>query len=612
MTREELYKKASELPLSSGVYIMKNSAGDVVYVGKSKKLRNRVSQYFANIPHTVKTERMVNSVFDFDYILTDSETEALVLENIQIKKYLPKYNILLKDDKNYPYIKITNEAYPRLVITRKRTADGAEYFGPYSNIGSAGKMADTIGKMFALPTCRKKFPKEIGKERPCLNMHIGRCVGVCSGNISSEQYAKIIRDVRTFLKGHQEKAISSLTEKMQAASEALDFEKAASYRDTIKRIKALRERQKVQGNTEKNADVIAVYDGNEGCALTLATVRDGCFADKLSYRFGADKLSEPADLSAALFDLYNDRTDVPSQILLSFDIPDEETEILESFLSQKAGKKVHITKPKIGDNKRLCDMVLANAKEYVLQYNAQKTRENNTLIDLAKLLTLEVVPDRIESYDVSNWGDDFISTGMIVLEHGAFAKRSYRSFNAKLNKTQNDCACMAEAVERRLMRALDGDAGFLPLPDLILADGGVTQVGALKEAVSKLGLDIPVFGMVKDRHHKTRTLTDGEREISIATNGEIYGFIYRIQDEVHRFSLSRMDKRRRDVLKHSSLTELSGVGSAKAKALIEHFGSLSAINAALPEDIAKVKGFSPALAQSVYEQLQQKNGESEK
>ncbi len=602
MTREELYKKASELPLSSGVYIMKNAEGEVIYVGKSKKLRNRVSQYFSNIPHSIKTEKMVNAVRDFDYILTQSENEALILENIQIKKYLPKYNILLKDDKNYPYIKLTAEKYPRITVTRRRNGAG-EYFGPYSTIGSAGRLADLVGKLFALPTCKKSFPKDIGKERPCLNYHIGRCVGICTGKISSEDYAKIIDDVRAFLKGHQEKVIRSLEGKMAKASEDLEFEKAAAYRDSIKDIKVLRERQRVQGNGEKNADYVALYEGEHGSAITLATVREGCFGDKISYRFASDTVVDGESFCSVLYDLYEKRADIPPKIFTNVDVSEDEKGALENCLSEKAGRKVSFSKAKIGANKQLCDMVLANAAEYIRAYNEKSRREGKTLALLAKLLLLEVYPERIESYDVSNWGDDFISTGMIVIDQGTFNKKAYRSFNAKENGSQNDSACMAEALKRRFERALAGDEGFLPMPDLILADGGEIQVNALKSVLSELSLEIPVFGMVKDRHHKTRTLTDGEREISIAKDGEIFSFIYKIQEEVHRYSLSRMDKRRRESLRHSSLENLNGIGKVKANALRAHFGSLAALKNATPEELTAVKGISPKIAESIYKQL---------
>lgn len=603
MTRDELYQKAIELPLSSGVYIMKNAGGEVIYVGKSKKLRNRVSQYFARIPHAVKTERMVESVSDFDYILTDNEGEALVLENIQIKKYLPKYNILLKDDKNYPYIKLTEGDFPRLTVTRKRNADKGEYFGPYSTIGSAGKLVDTVSGLFALPSCGRSFPKDIGKERPCLNYHIGRCMGVCSGNISREEYARAVNEVRMFLKGHQEKAVLAIEEKMQRASEAMEYEKAASYRDTLRQIKALRDRQKVQGKADECVDVIAVYDGDSGCGVTLATVRGGCFFDKFSYRFGSGKIVDADTFCAAMFDIYSERTDIPPKIITNISLSDDDTEAICAFLSDKAGRRVRISTAKIGDNKKLCDMVLANAKEYVYQYNEKRTKDGKTLVSLAKLLCLEVVPARIESYDVSNWGSDFISTGMVVIENGSFAKRAYRSFNAKKNTTQDDCACMAEAVERRLQRALDGDDGFLPLPDLILADGGKAQVSALKKVIAEKGLYIPVFGMVKDRHHKTRTLTDEEGEISIAGLGDIFTFIYRIQEEVHRFSVGRMDRRRRESVKHSRLETLDGVGKVRARDIMAHFGSREKLMDAGTDEIAQIKGISQKLAQKIYTQL---------
>lgn len=602
MTREELYQKASELPLSSGVYIMKNAEGEVIYVGKSKKLRSRVSQYFSKIPHSIKTEKMVNSVSDFDYILTQSESEALILENIQIKKYLPKYNILLKDDKSYPYIKLTAEKYPRITVTRRRNGTG-EYFGPYSTVGSAGRLADLVGKLFALPTCKKSFPKDIGKQRPCLNFHIGRCVGVCTGKINESEYADIVDDVRMFLKGHQEKVVRSLESKMEAASENLEFEKASGYRDAIRSIKALRERQRVQGSTEKNADYVALYEGEQGSAITLATVRDGCFGDKISYRFASDTVVDGESFCSVLYDLYEKRADIPTRIFTNIDVSDEEKQALEGYLSERAGRKVVFSKAKIGDNKKLCDMVLANAAEYVRAYNEKSRREGKTLTLLANLLSLEVYPERIESYDVSNWGSDFISTGMIVVDKGAFNKKAYRSFNAKDFDGQNDSACMAEALKRRLERALSGDESFLPMPDLILADGGEIQVSALNKVLSELSLEIPVFGMVKDRHHKTRTLTDGEREISIAKEAEIFSFIYKIQEEVHRYSLSRMDKRRRESVRKSSLENLDGIGKVKANALRAHFGSLENLKNASVEELTAVKGISPKIAESIYKQL---------
>ncbi len=591
-----------ELPLTSGVYIIKNGQGDVIYVGKSKKLRNRVSQYFSKIPHSIKTEKMVNAARDFDYILTQSESEALILENIQIKKYLPKYNILLKDDKNYPYIKLTCEKYPKVTVTRRRSGAG-EYFGPYSTVGSAGRLADLVGKLFALPTCKKSFPKDIGKARPCLNYHIGRCVGICTGKVSCEEYAQIIDDVRAFLKGHQEKVIRSLENKMQESVEKLEFEKAAGYRDAIKSIKVLREKQRVQGKCEKNADYVVLYEGEQGSALTLATVRDGCFGDKISYRFASDTVINSESFSSVLYELYEKRADIPARIFTNIDVDEEEKEAIEAYLSERAGRKVVFSKSQIGDNKKLCDMVLANAAEYVRAYNERSRREGKTLALLANLLCLEVYPERIESYDVSNWGSDFISTGMIVVENGVFNKKAYRSFNAKEFDMQNDSACMAQALKRRLERALEGDESFLPMPDLILADGGEIQVNALKDVLEELSLDIAVFGMVKDRHHKTRTLTDGVREISIAKDAEIFSFIYKIQEEVHRYSLSRMDKRRRESLKKSSLENLEGIGKVKANALRAYFGSLENLKNASVEELSKVKGISPKIAENIYKQL---------
>ena len=599
-----LREKANQLPFSPGVYIMRDKHEKVIYVGKSKVLKNRVSQYFhERAAHTPKTARMVSNVEDFEYILCDSEMEALTLENSLIKLHTPKYNIRLKDDKNYPYIRVTmNDAYPTVTMVRKRTADGARYFGPYSSAQAVAKILVTIRKSFGIAACKKSFPRDIGKTRPCIYAQIGQCVAPCTGKVSSEQYREIFRDITSMLRGSFEDVKRSLTEKMENAAENLEFEAAAIYRDRIESLSKLWQKQKVVASPDAEQDIIGIYRGDTCACIAIFYVRGGCLIDSEHFCFGADQIMEDENLSAFLSEFYTMREFIPREVLLGFDPGDEERSTLASFLSEKAGRKITVRIPERGDGRKLCEMASDNAEQNAKQYRHESERDAKTLIKLASMLGLEVIPERIEAYDISNLGSEHITAGMIVCENGKFIKKDYRTFTIRdTSGAPDDYASMKEALRRRLDHILNPTgSGFGETPpDLILLDGGKGHVSTVQELMDELGLDIPVLGMVKDEFHKTRALTDGEHEINIAREQSVFVYIYKIQEEVHRYTVSRMMGAKNKTLKTSSLETIDGIGAAKAKALLSHFKTLSAVKAASKEDLCEVPGISPALADKI-------------
>ena len=599
-----LREKANQLPFSPGVYIMRDKHDKVIYVGKSKVLKNRVSQYFhERAAHTPKTARMVSNVEDFEYILCDSEMEALTLENSLIKLHTPKYNIRLKDDKNYPYIRVTmNDAYPTVTMVRKRTADGARYFGPYSSAQAVAKILVTIRKSFGIAACKKSFPRDIGKTRPCIYAQIGQCVAPCTGKVSSEQYREIFRDITSMLRGSFEDVKRSLTEKMENAAENLEFEAAAIYRDRIESLSKLWQKQKVVASPDAEQDIIGIYRGDTCACIAIFYVRGGCLIDSEHFCFGADQIMEDENLSAFLSEFYTMREFIPREVLLGFDPGEEELSTLASFLSEKAGRKITVRIPERGDGRKLCEMASDNAEQNAKQYRHESERDAKTLIKLASMLGLEVIPERIEAYDISNLGAEHITAGMIVCENGKFIKKDYRTFTIRdTSGAPDDYASMKEALRRRLDHILNPTgSGFGETPpDLILLDGGKGHVSTVQELMDELGLDIPVLGMVKDEFHKTRALTDGEHEINIAREQSVFVYIYKIQEEVHRYTVSRMMGAKNKTLKTSSLETIDGIGAAKAKALLAHFKSLSAVKAATKEELCEVPGISPALADKI-------------
>ena len=605
----ELFRRASELPLCPGVYIMRDRGGRVIYVGKSRALRSRVSQYFANTNHAVKTERMVSSVDSFDTIICKSEMEALTLENSLIKQYEPKYNIKLKDAKSYPYIKIhMADDYPRLEMTRKRGAESSKealYFGPYSSAGAVRDIITQMERVFRLPACGHEFPRDIGRVKSCVYDQMGRCVGVCRGNVTPEEYKESLRDVITVLRGDVSAAKADLEARMISYAEEENFEAAARCRDSISALGRLKERQHVVASPDTERDVIAYYadpDGICSCA-TLVVIRGGAVADKQSYEFGAAQLMDENGISGEggmtefLTMLYSHREYIPHEVLISFELEGRELELLTQYLCERSGHRVTVRTPERGEGRKLTAIAEENARVAAEQYKSRAKSDTATAAKLAALLSLEVVPELIECYDISNLGGEHITAGMIVSENGKLKKSAYRLFRIEGNGAPDDYAAMSEAVGRRLSHPEWG-----PYPDLILLDGGSGHVSAIRRVVAEAGVDIPVFGMVKDDHHKTRALIGEheDEEIGIAREQAVFQFIYKLQEEVHRFTITSMQKAKSKTLRRSSLTAVEGIGETKAKALMSHFGTLAKMRAAAVEEIAEVRGISMKNAADVY------------
>ena len=605
--RQALLDKANSLPLTPGVYIMKDREGRVIYVGKSRKLKNRVSQYFQNSEKNIKTARMVASVADFEYFLCDTEIEALTLENTLIKQYSPKYNIRLKDAKSYPYIKITDEAYPRLVMTRKREKDKAKYFGPYSGVSTVFSVLDTLRTVLSLPTCNRRFPRDIGKERPCLYYQMGRCCGPCTGKVSEEEYTATISMAADILRGNTGEVKRRLTEKMFDHAEAERFEAAARCRDTLNALERLRQKQTVVAAPDTEQDVIGFFSDEVAACMSVFYIRGGAVVDKEEFLAGGERILDEETLGAFICEHYRVREYIPKQILLSFALDAEEMEGLSLYLTGLAGHKVTIRTPERGVNHTLCELVCANAAEKVRRHRLDAEKDEGALARLAELLELPTYPSRIEAYDISNLGTEHLTAGMIVCEEGKFNKADYRYFKIRsVAGTTDDYASMREALSRRLEHLTDGEGSFGKLPDLILLDGGRGHVGVVRELMAEKGLDIPVFGMVKDDFHKTRALCTEDGEISIARENAVFVLVYRIQEEVHRFTVSRMDAAKRKTLTHSSLTKIKGIGDAKAKALLAAFGGITGVKNASEEELAAVKGISMADAKKIREYFDRK------
>ena len=598
--RKALLEKANSLPLSPGVYIMKDKDDRVIYVGKSRKLKNRVSQYFQNGEKSIKTARMVAAVRDFAYFLCETEIEALTLENTLIKQHTPKYNIRLKDAKSYPYIKITDEPYPRLVMTRKRERDRGRYFGPYSGTSTVYAVMDTLCRILSLPTCKRRFPRDIGKERPCIYYQMGRCCGPCTGKVSEEDYAALMSMAADVLRGHTAEVKRALSEQMYAHAEAERFEAAARCRDTLQALDRLRQKQTVVASPDTEQDVIGYYEDDVTSCVSIFYIRAGAVMDKEEYLAGGERILNEESLGAFICEHYRVREQIPRQILLSFSPDEQEKSAIEAYLSDMAGHKVSIRTPERGQGKTLCDLVCANAAERVRQYRREAEGDEETLWRLASLLGLETYPARIEAYDISNLGAEHLTAGMIVCEESKFNRADYRHFKIKSVEGTDDYASMREALDRRLAHLQDAEGSFSRLPDLILLDGGRGHVSTVRALMAERGLDIPVFGMVKDDFHKTRALCTEDGEISIAREKDIFSLIYRIQDEVHRFTVSRMSAAKSKTLTRSSLTAIKGIGAAKAKALLTAHGGLAGVRAATEEQLAATKGISAADARNIY------------
>ena len=598
--KQQLLEKANSLPLCAGVYIMRDAAGKVIYVGKSRKLKNRVSQYFQNSQKNSKTARMVSLVRDFDYYLCDTEIEALSLENTLIKQYTPKYNIRLKDAKSYPYIKITKEEYPRLIFTRRRDSDKARYFGPYSGAGTAYALIDLINRIFRLPTCSRSFPRDIGRERPCIYYQMNRCCGVCTGDVSAEEYQQSIKHASDLLSGRNDRVRGELEAQMMRYAEEERFEAAAQCRDTLRAIGAIREKQKMVASPDTEQDVFALYSDDFCSCVSVFYIRSGVLQDTGDYLYGADSILEAEDMTTFLCEHYQKREFIPQKILLAFEMDDSDLEMLSKYLSERAGRRIYVYTPERGELHTLCNLVEKNAAEKAKRYRIESEAQEGTLVRLASLLQLESYPSRIEAYDISNLGQEHLTAGMIVCEEGKFKKSDYRNFKIKTVLGTDDYASMREVLQRRLSHLADQEGSFAQIPDLILLDGGRGHVSTVRELMQELGLQIPVFGMVKDEHHKTRALCTDSEEISIAKERDLFALIYRVQEEVHRYTVKCMENAKLKALTTSTLTEIEGIGEVKAKKLLLAFDGMQQIREASVETLSRVSGISQRDAKAIY------------
>lgn len=603
---ELIKEKLDKLPQKPGVYMMKDASGKIIYVGKAKVLRNRVRQYFhASANHSPKTEVMVSKIFDLDYIICDSEMEALVLESNLIKENKPKYNILLKDDKHYPYIKITlNEQYPRMLFVRKIENDGAKYFGPYPSGYSIKETMELLKNIFLLPHCRKIFPRDLKKERPCIYYSMGRCGGVCTGNIPADEYKKAYKDIVRFLGGGAEELAESLEKEMKEASDALNFERAALLRDRILSVRRLGEEQKVITDSGGDVDVIACAADSSLSSAEVFYIRAGKLIGKDSFNLSESLNCDCRKLiSEFVIRFYSRDNYIPQTILLSHCM--DSLEAAEELLSQKKGKRVYIKVPSRGGNKKTVDMAYNNALKNIENYKTKEVKEKlraSAVTDLARILKLEVIPDRIESYDISHISGTDSVASMIVFENGKSARKEYRRFKIKTVHGANDTASLKEVLERRLTHEKrNNDGKFAVLPDLILLDGGKAQLGAIKALFDKMGVDIPVFGMVKDENHRTRALVGEEGEVAVNPVSSVFHMIENIQNEVHRFAIEYHRLLHRKNTLESELEKIDGIGEKKRIALLKHFKSISKIKTAEKEDLEKVKGISEKNAAAVYD-----------
>lgn len=598
---KELRAKAMSLPLTPGVYIMRDKNKKIIYIGKAKALKNRVSQYFgSHTNHTPKVIRMVENVDTFDYIVTDSEFEALVLECSLIKQYTPHYNILLKDDKGYSYIKITNEQWPRIKAVKQIDNDGAQYIGPYMSSYYVKNAVDQAVKIFKLPTCGRKFPQDIGKGRPCLNYHIKLCSAPCTGKITHKEYTENLKEAVEFLKGGNNADIKKMTEEMNLAAENLEFERAARIRDRINAIKKMGDSQKVVCSKIKEQDVLAVVtEGNTAC-FEVFKFKNSALYDREHFIIG-DVDDLPQARHEFITGYYYKRNDIPPRITVDGSVND--TELLQQWLSEVLGKKVVIFQPQKGEQLQLVEMCKKNAAEHLAHRRGAAGKDTMALNTLGELLGLDGAPNYIESYDISNQNGTANVAGMIVFENGRPLKSAYRRFEIKTVAGQDDYGSMAEVIERRLNeyeKHKDEGVGFGRMPDLILLDGGKGQVNAVSQVMKRMGYNIPLFGMVKDNKHRTRAITDAGKEIAINNKRSVFTLVSNIQEEVHRFAIGYHRQKRKTTSFKSSLTEIEGVGERRAKALLKHFGTIANIKEADLQELETAPTMNKVVARAVY------------
>ena len=589
MTLSQLRQKAHELPLVPGVYLMRDKNGQVIYVGKAKVLKNRVSQYFANLAsHTAKTRRLVENIDDFETIYAKTEFDALLLENTLIKRYKPKYNILLKDDKGYPYVRLGKGEYATFSIVPARQDDGARYFGPYGGRGAAKAAIDIVRETFALPTCTRKFPRDIGKERPCLMLHLNKCCGVCTGSVSPEQYAELLRQSALLLEGKGDDLAHAMEEKMNERAEALDFEGAALLRDRMRAVQKLGRSRLVTGVTLSDIDVLACGLRGTRAAFALLSYGGGSLMDKKVQFFdGLEEQDLPDALGSFIKQYYSRAGNAPRELALDRDIDDREG--VEALLSSLRGRRCSVLVPQRGEKLQMVRLAADNARLELEALETREQRSRKTLVLLGEMLGLEKTPRRIEAFDISNTAGSDPVASMTVFEDGAPKKSAYKKFKVKLAAGGDDYGAMAEVVGRRLDRALGGDESFLPLPDLFLMDGGAGQTHVALQQLMQRGVTVPIFGMVKDSHHRTRALVTADgREIGIVSTPAVFALVGRIQEETHRFAVAYHHDVRAKNARRSALDGIPGLGETRRRQLMRHFGTVSAIRRASADELAAV------------------------
>ena len=598
MTFDDLKNKALSLPYEPGVYIMRNKDDKVIYVGKAKKLKNRVSQYFQDTAsHTLKTRIMVSKIDHFDVIVAASEFEALVLENSLIKQYMPKYNILLKDDKGYPYLRLdSREDYPRITLVNKLSDDGAGYYGPYGSRGVTQSLLDTIQTILKLPDCSQKFPRDIGKDRPCLSYHMNKCAGWCTGKESREEYAGAIEKARQLLLGNYKVVADEIRREMVEAAEKLEFELAASLRDRLSAVEALGQKQMVTSGKSADIDVIGYAQTETKACFSVLHFSEGNLKDKDYEIFSAPDDAEAA-VSSLLSQYYLSRGLVPKIILLPFAL--EDSDLLARLLSEKYGVNTQIKVPCRGDNARLVELAQKNAAEEAERVTSKEERSNATWNMLSRMLLIEPL-HRVESFDISNISGTDIVASMVVFRDGKPYPKGYKRFKIEDMTQQDDYASMQQVVERRFRHYLQADVGFSEKPDLLLIDGGQAHAAAALAVLNQMDIELPVLGMVKDDRHRTRALITPEgQEIRIDNQQSVFSLIGNIQEETHRFAITYHRQLRSKRLRYSELDKIPGVGPKRKQQLLKTFKSLSAIRAASLTDLEQILPKDTAL--NVYQ-----------
>lgn len=611
----DIQEELKKVPDSPGVYIMHDSSDAIIYIGKAKSLTKRVHQYFQpSHDEGIKKKQMVGHIDHFEYIVTDSELEALVLENNLIKEHRPKYNTMLRDDKTYPYIKVTlGEHFPRVLFSRKVYKDKARYFGPFTSAGDVRETIELTNKLFHLRTCNHVFPRDIKKERPCLNYHIKQCPGVCQGYITEEEYMKSVDAAMKFLDGDDTAVVDDLTAKMNAASENLEFEKAAGYRDEIEAVKMCVQKQKITDTGGEDRDILAIAMNREDACAVVFFIRGGRMIGRdhffLSIRDDQDKAEL---ISTFIQQFYSGTPFVPKEIFVQSELPDQK--VLEDFLSEKKGFAVHIVTPKRGQKEKLVELAWKNASMILTKDRERIKREEGRTIgamkELSDILGLPGI-QRMEAYDISNTMGYQSVGSMVVFDHGKPLRNDYRKFRIKTVEGPNDYASMKEVLTRRfthgLLEKAEGESeetgSFTRFPDVIMMDGGRGQVNIALEVLNELGLDIPVCGMVKDGHHRTRGLFFNNKELPIDRSSECFKLITRLQDEAHRFAIEYHRSLRGKNQVKSFLDDIPGIGPTRRKALMKKYVTAEAIRAASVEDLAGTDSMNEKAAQEVYDYL---------